>query len=210
MLTDKPLINKTLLALIERVFYRYLALDKETLKQLSTLSGKIIKLEFTNWNVILYLFLGTCGIQLSDRCDKTSDVALKGSFFDFLQVAVSQEKQTTAMKQLTIEGDLHLAHQFSKILQHMQINWEDFISTFTGDIVAHQIGSIARRFKRWGISNKNNFLQNMTEYLQEESGHLPPREAVEDFSMEVTRLQHDTARFEAKLQQFHKQRMGQK
>ena len=43
-----------------------------------------------------------------------------------------------------ISGDSELAHQLSRILGSMNIDWEEQLSRFTGDLIAHRIGNLFR------------------------------------------------------------------
>jgi ubiquinone biosynthesis protein UbiJ len=44
-----------------------------------------------------------------------------------------------------------------------------------------------------------NLRQDLTEYLQEESKHLPPRQEVEDFFTDISELRDDVERLEIKI-----------
>jgi ubiquinone biosynthesis protein UbiJ len=193
-------MRSTLISLLERAIAHYLALDPETLKRLSALSGKIIKIELTDWQTVLYLLPSAAGIAIQSHYAKKHDAGIKGTLFELVRLRLSDEKTSAALaKKLEIEGDIHLAQMFNHILQQIEIDWEELISAFTGDIVAHRIGSFARGLKRWSLQTKKSLGSNLTEYLQEESAHLPTREEVEDFFADVAELQHDLARLEARL-----------
>jgi len=193
-------MKKTLIPLFENALSRYLALDPETLKRLATLSGKVIKIELTNWNTALYFFPHATGIAIKTHHSGKTDAEIKGTLFELARIRLADEKTAaTLAKKLEITGDIHLAQTFNHILQQLEIDWEEPLSKFTGDVIAHQIGAFARGLKRWGLQTKKNLGLNITEYLQEESNHLPSREEVEDFFTGISHLQHDLARLEAKL-----------
>lgn len=193
-------MNKTLTSLLEKALCRYLALDPETLKRLEALSGKVVKIELTDWNTVLYLFPSATGISIKDHYTGKPDATIKGTPFELLRIRLADEKKSAALaKKLEITGDIHLAQTFNHIFQRIEIDWEEPLSTFTGDVIAHQIGSFARSLKHWALQTKKNTGLNITEYLQEESQHLPPREEVEDFFSDLSELQHAVARLEAKI-----------
>ena len=50
-----------------------------------------------------------------------------------------------AKMQIKIEGDAHLATEFSKVLQNMRWDVEEDLSRFTGDIAASKIGSTSKK-----------------------------------------------------------------
>lgn len=197
-------MKKKLISLLERAISRYLALDPETLNRLSALSGKVVKIELTDWQTALYLFPSATGIAIQLDHAKKPDAEIKGTLLELVHIRFADEKNAAMLaKKLEIKGDIHLAQTFNQILQQVEIDWEEPLSTFTGDIVAHRIGSFVRGLKRWGLQTKKSLGLNVSEYLQEESGHLPTREEVEDFFSEVSQLQHDLARLEAKLKAPH-------
>lgn len=189
-----------LISLLEHALSRYLALDPETLKRLSTLTGKSIKVELTDYPLAFYLFPNTEGIQIKKQYSGTVDAEIRGSLFTFFRIRIADEQTTTQLaRQLKIKGDVHLAQTLSQIMQNIEIDWEEPISHYTGDIIAHQIGTAARGFKRWIRGSKQSLQKNVTEYLQEESHQLPPREEIEDFFTEVSQLQQALDRLEARL-----------
>lgn len=192
-------MHQKLTSLLENALRRYLALDPETLTQLETLSGKVIQITLSTTNTVLYLFPHAAGVHIRNHHTGKIDAQISGSLFTLLRMR-SADEQTTAKlaKQLEIKGDIHLAQTFSQIFQQIQIDWEEPISKFTTDTIAHQIGAVARGFKHWGLRTQKNIGMNITEYLQEEARHLPPREEIEDFFTDIAHLRNDLARLEAK------------
>jgi ubiquinone biosynthesis protein UbiJ len=194
------MINRTLLPLLEKSLSRYLALDPETLKRLSHLSGKAIKIELTDWQMDFYLLPHAKGVQIKTAATIKPNATIKGSSLELLRLRFANEKSALQLaKKLAITGDVQLAQVFQHILQQLEIDWEEPLSKLTGDILAHQIGAMARGLKGWGAQIKRNLGLNITEYLQEEKQLLPSHQAMEDFFDEISRLQQDTERLEAKL-----------
>lgn len=198
-------MHPTLSTLLERALSCYLAQDPETLQQLNTLSGKVIKITLSTTNTELYLFPNATGIQVKNKYSGQPDAEITGPILTLLRMRSADPKTTTQLaKEIQIKGDSELAQTFSQILQQIQIDWEEPLSKFTGDTIAHQIGQAARGFKRWGLRAKKSLQMNVTEYLQEEARHLPPREEIEDFFSEIRRLENDVARLEARWHRLDK------
>ena len=203
-------MQQKFIQLLEKALNRYLALDPEAFKKLARLSGKVMTLEITDWHTTLYLLPNATGISLkSSKClfEKSTDTIhaeIKGTSLNLLRMGLTQPKdQNATAKSLTIKGDIHLAHQITQILQQLEINWEEPLSRITGDVIAHQIGVLAHRFKHWKSKTKHQVSQNITEYLQEESRQLPTREEVEYFFSSIAQLKNDIARFESTLKNAH-------
>ena len=90
------------------------------------------------------------------------------------------------------DGDLKVDEQ--------EIDWEEYLSHFVGDIIAHQVGNCVRSFVDWNQQTAATMRQNMTEYLQEEIRYFPPREECQDFFNDVDEFRSDIDRMEARIQ----------
>ena len=203
-------MQQKLIPLLEKALNGYLALDPEAFKKLARLSGKVMTLEITDWHTTVYLLPNTTGIVLkSSACMRkkpidTIHAEIKGTSLNLLRMGLTKPKdQNATAKSLTIKGDIHLAHQITQILQQLEINLEEPLPRITGDVIAHQIGVLARRFQLWKAKTKHQISQNITEYLQEESRQLPTREEIEYFFSDIAQLKNDIARFESTLKNAH-------
>ncbi|MCB1155828.1 sterol-binding protein, partial [bacterium] len=85
------------------------------------------------------------------------------------------------------------------ILDDMDIDWEEMLSRYTGDIVAHQLGNLVRGANRWLSRSAGVIEQDLGEYLQEEARSLPPRLEVQDWMNEVDAARSDLDRLEARI-----------
>ena len=83
---------------------------------------------------------------------------------------------------MEISGDTELAHQLSKILGTMDIDWEEQLSHFTGDLIAHRVGNLFRTARDWGANSSATLGLDIQEYLQEELRLLPGRLEIEALS----------------------------
>ena len=106
-----------------------------------------------------------------------------------------------AKMQIKIDGDAHLATEFSKVLQNMRWDMEEDLSKLTGDIAAHKIGEITRKTLSEAKKQSINLAEMLSEYWQEEQPLLAKKLHVESFNAEVDTLRSDVARFEKRLTQ---------
>lgn len=192
------MLSDRLVALIERVICRYVGLDPAAAKQLGALTGRVIKLQLPEWGE-LYILPYAGGIHLKRHCAETPHATIISSPLLLLRIALTRNQHLA--QQLQVQGDIQLVQTLNRILQQLDIDWEEHLSHITGDVIAHQIGNAARSFQKWRRQFGRQLQNNLTHYLQEESGHLPPREEVEDFFADITTLQQDVERLEAMLQQ---------
>lgn len=188
-------------AVLERAIRHYLQLDPESLARLGTLSGKVIQLELSGWKSRVFLLPSSTEINLQTQYEGLVDVTIKGSPLALLRLGLvmRQKKAVTDVEGVVFEGDMETAQAFGLFMQQIDIDGEALLSRLLGDTVAHQIGNVMRRFKRWGESTFTSTSLNITDYLQEEIRQLPPSEEVEDFFSDIHRLRDDLARLEVKI-----------
>jgi ubiquinone biosynthesis protein UbiJ len=192
------MLSDRLVALVERVICRYVSLDPIAAKQLGTLANRVIKLQLPEWGE-LYIIPYAGGIHLKRHCTETPQATITSSPLLLLRIAVTRNQHLA--QQLQVDGDIQLVQTLNRILQQLDIDWEEHLSHITGDVIAHQMGNAARGFQKWRQQFSRQLQSNLTHYLQEESRHLPPREEIEDFFTDIATLQQDVERLEAQLQQ---------
>lgn len=187
-------------ATLEKTLNRYLRLDPHTMERMADLSGKVVLIELPDWKLKFYLMPTESGVRLLNHYEGTVDTIIRGTPIALFRLSKTSGTDSKLFSEISITGDVELGQQFRELLHNIDIDWEEQISKFTGDVIGHQIGNMARRFKQWGKETRSSLQQNLTEYLQEEVQLLPPRQEVEDFFSDVKALQHDLARLEATLQ----------
>jgi ubiquinone biosynthesis protein UbiJ len=74
------------------------------------------------------------------------DIKLQSSAFRSL---LQGEDMTELLRQdkIVIHGDVKTAQLLVDVLQQVDIDFEELLSQYTGDIVAHQVGKIAKKLK---------------------------------------------------------------
>ena len=108
-----------------------------------------------------------------------------------------------------IKGDIEPVKNLNHLFEQHQVDWEEHLSKFTGDILAHKAGSIFRKNKSYFKRNQENLIKNIGEYLQEEKEMLPHSLAVKDFSQQLDELKFKVDRLHARLAIVNK-RVGKK
>ncbi len=75
------------------------------------------------------------------------DIKLKSSVFLAL---LQGEELTELLRQdkIIIHGDVKTAQLLVDLLQQIDIDLEEILSKYTGDIIAHQVGKLAKTFKK--------------------------------------------------------------
>ena len=184
--------------ILERAINRYLQLTSQT-SLISDLSGSVIRIEVSDWNIIFYILLCDDCIRLEDHYAGAVHATIKGSSWTLFRLGFTSDDKAAALaSQLEILDDVELAQTMRHIFQQSHIDWEEPLSHVVGDIAAHQIGNVFRTLNRWSKQVIHSTEQNITEYLQEEMRYLPPKLEVEDFFSNIHILRNDLERIQAR------------
>ena len=131
------------LAFLEIAINRYLWLDPRALDGLAALSGRSLVVELIGLPHTLRLDLGPDGVCLARSDDRATDALVRGTPVDLLSMlAASDASGRLFTGDVTIEGDTELVQRIKAIVDDMDVDWEDVLSTRLGDPLAHQ-GSCA-------------------------------------------------------------------
>ena len=194
------MIPKILLEALQLPINGYIHLDPETSKRLNLYHDKIIKIELKPFGLIVFMQIQAGGIQLLDEYAKEVDASIKGTIPALAAMAYTQAQgKTQISKEVEISGDIDLVQNVSAAIRQIEIDWEEYLTKVTGDVVAHQIGNRLRDFHNWGKACVTILQENTSEYVQEEVRWLPPRAEIHDFYTDVNHLRNDVERLEARL-----------
>lgn len=176
-----PIRHKVMIlsALINRILDQ----DPEKSGLLEKYHGKIIQLDILFIPLNLYLVINHNKLDITREVSKPADVIIT----------------VESHKNIAVKGDLVFLQDFKNIMAEIDPHWEENLAKLIGDPLAH---GIILFLKKANYTQKNitqKFLNNLTEYLQEEVRYLPPRAEAENFYSAIDQLYHDTERLEAKI-----------
>ncbi|QCZ92362.1 ubiquinone biosynthesis accessory factor UbiJ [Salinimonas iocasae] len=185
-----------------------IALDEDSEKRLSALSGKRLTLflEGLPWGVTL-AFSSKVDILLEHHSYEDVSVHVDEStcyiktHFDALP-SLTQTSQITQLireGKLQMQGEPGIAQQVAALFQQLDIDWEEQLSKYTGDVPAHQIFSGASAFKAQMKALSERFTSGLSNAITEEKDIAVGKLAVMHFNDEVDALRDDVQRFEARL-----------
>ena len=191
--------KQLLLGAFESALNAALRLDPYTVQRLDGLAGKVVAVELRSINLTLFLTLCVGRIEVRDEHAGAADARLSGTPLAFARLGLSGDRSALHTGEVHISGDMELGQQLRDILAAMDIDWEEHLSRFTGDVIAHQAGNAARTSRQWAQQSSAALLQDTGEYLQYERELLPDRAQVETFMREVDVLRDDVERLEARV-----------
>jgi ubiquinone biosynthesis protein UbiJ len=186
---------------IQQLFNQYIALDPESKNRLITLHKKVITVELKALDGLvfqLYFFKDKIYIKNSDFLP--ADTIIKGTPLSLLHLSLApKQRKKFFAEDVSMEGNLELGQQVIALLDELEIDWEEYISQWVGDIPAHKMGYFAKKIKAFSINLAETLLENINEFTHEEIHLFPPPEELEDFFQEVDTLRMDVDRLDAKI-----------
>ena len=194
----------TLTEALETSINLVLKKDPDTLKKFSALQGKVIAFELTELNFTLYLFPHTEGVQVQYLYEGQADTTLQGSPLAFINMSLGDSTESFFSGEIRIKGDIELGQHFKRILEQLDLDWEEWLSEYSGDLIAFKAGSLIRNLNTWGKDTFKTLKLDASEYLQDEGQLSPHPEEIEYFANNVSQLRDDTARLEARIMRLQK------
>lgn len=107
-----------------------------------------------------------------------------------------------------IKGDIEIVKNLNHLFEEHQIDWEEHLSKFTGDVLAHKAGNIFKKNKSYIKKTRDSLIDNMGEYLQEEKQILPHPLAIDNFNKNIDELRLQLDRTQARLMILNKKIEG--
>jgi ubiquinone biosynthesis protein UbiJ len=195
-------------AILEDGCNRVLRLDANTLRNLGDLSGKVFCLRVNREGKgedgpQLYFFPSEGGFQVRHQYQGETHVTITGNPPAFLKLVMGEFTPTlVGSGQMQITGDLELGQRFQTLLKKIDIDWEQELSKYTGDIFARKAGFAARRFRKWTRHAADTMREDFKEVMTEELRVAARQEAVDEFMSGIDRLRADVDRLEKRFGRF--------
>jgi ubiquinone biosynthesis protein UbiJ len=186
-------------ALLEDAGNRVLRLDPATLAGLGMLHGRVVCLRFTDVATAVYLQPSEAGLRVLHAYAGVPDVTLSGRLPAFARLSLGAQPGLFFSGELAITGDVELGHRFQRVLEGLDIDWEEQLSRVVGDVAAHAIGNVLRDAHDWRRQAGATFGQDVADYLVHERRDLPGRHAVEQYLQAVDILRADVDRLTQRI-----------
>ena len=194
MQTDHTLT--ILLSRLERIINEFLQLDEVALATLEKFSGKIFVVDIVHTEIQVFILPTAKKIQLATQHESAPDVLIRGTPSALL-TAITMPNSTS---HLELHGNVGLMQEFWLALKNIEIDWEEYLSQFIGDIAAHKIGNVMRYQYNFIKKALQTTAENTYEYLHYEKNCLAEKLEVEQFTHAVDTLRHDVARLQKRTE----------
>ena len=196
------IIKPLLISVLETALNQFLSLDEDASLFIAPLEGKVIAIKVLPFNETLYLCPTTDKIQLLEHYEQEVDTTISGTLSALGLMSLSSTPMRSIFSgEVKIEGDTHVADKFQQLFKKLDIDLEEKLSQFTGDIVAHKIGNLFRSGQNWTEESIETFKLNSKEFLQEETRDLPAGPEADIFYQQVDQLRSDFDRLSARVEQ---------
>ncbi|MEP2650430.1 MAG: SCP2 sterol-binding domain-containing protein [Paraglaciecola sp.] len=112
----------------------------------------------------------------------------------------SQLTQLIQQKKLSLIGDIYIAQTFGDLIKELDIDWEEQLSKYTGDVVAHQTFSSAKSLLSQAKQELEKAATNIGDRMTQADAIAVKPIEMALFSDQVGDLRSDTERLLARLQ----------
>ncbi|GMR16912.1 MAG: SCP2 sterol-binding domain-containing protein [Gammaproteobacteria bacterium] len=193
-------LQQAALAILETAINQTLQLDEHASEKLQPLEGSIIGVELKGVGLVIYFRTDSQGIMLQASLEGEPDCLIRGTPIALMKMTLS-EQQTSGLfsGEVEIIGDTELGQKMQRVLDSIEIDWEEHLSHLVGDVLAYKFVHTAQQGKQWLMESVTQVAENMTDYLRFEQQNVPIPGDVNEFITDTDKFRDDTARIEARV-----------
>lgn len=177
-----------------------LALDEQSIKRLQPLQSKrlTVVLKELPWPITL-AFSELIDI-LMDQEDQDADciISMQLSTLNELQDS-SQITRLIQQGKLDLQGDIQIAQHFSTLVKELDIDWEEHLSHYVGDVAAYQMSTWAKQAGNRLRQGIKRFEQRLFDAAVEEKRLTPHQLEVEQYLDNIHRLRSKTEKLDVRI-----------
>ncbi|MZR62578.1 SCP2 domain-containing protein [Alcanivorax sp. DP30] len=203
------LLSTTALATAERAINTALRTDPATAGKLAVHSGRLVAIEVTLPPLAIYALIVEDGVELYHRSDATADVAVKGNPMDLAAQLLDWNTRPGVIGgPVQITGNSDLLQELQALARQLHIDWGALLEPITGSELAQQLDYGARQFFGWARQAASRLVDQLGDYVGNESGLIPSRREVYEFGQDVDDIRMDVDRLDARIQRLRAARSG--
>ena len=151
--------------LVEQLINGALRLDPAARDKLAVLNGRRISIDLNGRDTPWIAEIADGAVRLSDDHATLCDVRLSGDLAGYLQLFKHTPSDTPRGK-LHIEGDLHTAQQFQRVMGELAPDYAAVLRTHFGDDFGSLLADALRRLQSVGTSAKAACEAKLRDYLE--------------------------------------------
>lgn len=192
------------LASVEKAVNAALRYDPATRLGLQRLEGKVLALHITAPEFHCFLMPLDDELRVMAQWDGDVHTRITGSALALAQLA---QTDTPHLKDsgVTVMGDLSLLAELQQLVKHLDIDWEEILTHFTGDLVGHQTAQMIRAKFGWARQRASSAQRLTREFLTEEMRALPTQVELQQFYAQVDEIRLAVDRAAARVEKIIKE-----
>lgn len=185
-------LNIALSALLETGLNQLLRFDPRSVTRSKALYGKVLKLELQGLPA-LWLVFSPQQVDVLTNYEHQAHASLSLKW-QGLQVLRQPENLSRYIREdrLDLQGDPALFHAFSHLFSELDIDWEEQLSAYTGDVLAHGLFRGMTKIQQTAMKQWQLSAQDLREAITEEWMLAPGALQVAAFCDDVTVLERDS------------------
>lgn len=172
---------------------------------LARLEGKILAVQISSPALNVFVMPMDDELRLMGSWDGDVDTRISGSLLALAQLSQT-EIHNLKDSGVSVMGDLSLLADYQRLLKNLDIDWEEMLSQFTGDIIGHQTAQMIRTKFGWAKDRAQSAQRLTQEFLTEELQTLPSKPELEDFYQQVDELRLAVDRAAARVEKIIKEK----
>ncbi|WP_178861504.1 ubiquinone biosynthesis accessory factor UbiJ [Thiomicrorhabdus cannonii] len=189
------LFSLSLSKTVEFALNQALRLDEAQGAAFKDFEDKTFAVTFTDLGLTLYLFFTSYGVNVQNALQGEADARIETDLPSLLGL-----RETGRLSRVTLHGDVPLAEALIDALTSIEIDWEEHLSHYTGDLIAFKVGHATRSAMAATQAAKRQAGETLKEYLQFELEVLPTASQLQRFGDSVQRTQAAVDAIETRVQ----------
>ncbi|MCF2949214.1 SCP2 sterol-binding domain-containing protein [Paraglaciecola aquimarina] len=188
---------------IELALNKVLLLDPDSQGRLRKLSGRSLQVKVNElpWP-LMFSFSSQIDVRIAsqDPQDTIADCLIELNLETLPKLKdSSQLTQLIQQKKLNLIGDIYVAQTFSSLMKDLDIDWEEQLAKYTGDVVAHQTFSSTKTLFKKAKFNLEQTAEKLAENLRQPNSVSITQNEMILFSEDVNDLRSHTERLAARI-----------
>ncbi|MEA3404400.1 MAG: hypothetical protein U9R28_01525 [Pseudomonadota bacterium] len=191
------LISLAISKSLESALNEAMRLDEQQGRAFEPLEDSVIALNLSDIHKTFYFLFTAYGVTVSSdlQGESSADSLIIANISSLLALP-----KTGQLANANISGNEIKAEQFIHALATLEIDWEEHLSHYTGDLVAFKIGHGIRSLLETKQATKVQIGDTIKEYLQFELQTVPTQSQVDHFNQQVSQLESDVDDLEARIE----------
>ena len=188
--TERAMIKQYSLLALQKAINFALSLDSDMPKKLEVFEGKVIEIVLKPLDLCFFMRFQDQQIELLAYYEGLPNTVIYSSPLGLIRLSILPASKLRSLfnDQIRISGDTILGQKVKALFDEIDIDWEGHLAYFTGDVVAHQIGSWVREGYSFNRRLLSSLGRSVSDYIHEERRIFPSQEEIQDFFEDVDEL----------------------